>query len=458
MYILKNAYQNLIRNAGRNLLTAAIFLPVITMSCVALVVYDSANTIAEEYKGRLNTEVILNIDEIKVSEAWEQDETFRKPSLNVGLIKKLAASRYLAKTVYSVQMEAIADNLKYTTPIDYHDIEVQQAGENPAKSRIPQYILCGFEDVAQAEPFQSGQAWLIEGGTFPTDETECLVSDTLADLNGLKPGDTFKARSIYYTDVQGNSLEEMILKVSGIYHRNYSGEDMDSGNEIFIQYKILTNPRYAYDPMYQAVFFLKSPMDLDAFIQEAYAAGLSEYYSLSTDTIAYEAFVKPIEQMSVISLSFLYMILALGAIVILILSSLVTSERKYEIGVLRTLGMKKSKVIAQMVLEPTLIMAVCLVLGIALGSLLAQPITDMLLSDRMSTVQSGPILLNGMGGTLFGELATDNVPITHINAMLSLTTITELVCIALTLVAVAGIVSAAYTTKYEPIRILRNRN
>ena len=40
MYILKNAFQNLFQNAGRNLLTAAIFLLVITMSCVALVVYN----------------------------------------------------------------------------------------------------------------------------------------------------------------------------------------------------------------------------------------------------------------------------------------------------------------------------------------------------------------------------------------------------------------------------------
>ncbi|MFR5901246.1 MAG: hypothetical protein ACLUIO_17415 [Neglectibacter timonensis] len=50
MYILKNALQNLFRNTGRNLLTAAIFLLVITMSCVALVVYNGSNSMAEQYK------------------------------------------------------------------------------------------------------------------------------------------------------------------------------------------------------------------------------------------------------------------------------------------------------------------------------------------------------------------------------------------------------------------------
>lgn len=103
MYILKNAFQNLYRNAGRNLLAAGIFLLVITMSCVALVVYNDADAIAKQYKDRLSTEVLLNVDERKVSEAWEKDETFRKPELTDELIRKMAASKYLKKTVYSVR-------------------------------------------------------------------------------------------------------------------------------------------------------------------------------------------------------------------------------------------------------------------------------------------------------------------------------------------------------------------
>ena len=63
-----------------------------------------------------------------------------------------------------------------------------------------------------------------------------------------------------------------------------------------------------------------------------------------------------------------------------------------------------------------------------------------------------------MGGASFNGLATENSPITHINAALSLTTIMELTGIALILTAVAGAVSAACAMKYEPMRILRQRN
>ena len=73
-------------------MTAGIFLLIITMSCVALVVCNGANDMAKQYKDRLSTEVILNVNEMKVSEAWEKDETFRKPGLTDELIQKIAAS------------------------------------------------------------------------------------------------------------------------------------------------------------------------------------------------------------------------------------------------------------------------------------------------------------------------------------------------------------------------------
>ena len=250
----------------------------------------------------------------------------------------------------------------------------------------------------------------------------------------------------------------MTLKVSGIYHREYDANEFESDDEIFTRYQLLTDSRYTYEPTFQAAFYLADPNDLDQFAQSAYAAGLSEYYSLSTDSVAYSAFVKPVEQMGVISLIFLCVVLVLGAAVLLILSSLVVRERKYEIGVLRAMGMKKSKIAVQFALESVFIMTICLVIGIALGDLLAQPITNIMLSNRMSQVMNGPSLTGGMGGYSFGGLATENTPITNINAALNLKTIAQLVGIALGLTGVAGAVSVISIMKYEPMRILRERN
>ena len=71
---------------------------------------------------------------------------------------------------------------------------------------------------------------------------------------------------------------------------------------------------------------------------------------------------------------------------------------------------------------------------------------------------NGPSLTGGMGGYSFGGLATENTPITNINAALNLKTIAQLVGIALGLTGVAGAVSVISIMKYEPMRILRERN
>ena len=66
----------------------------------------------------------------------------------------------------------------------------------------------------------------------------------------------------------------MTLKVSGVYHRDYDEGEMNVDSDIFTKYRLLTDPRYTYEPVFQASFFLKNPRDLDAFAQEAYAAGM----------------------------------------------------------------------------------------------------------------------------------------------------------------------------------------
>ena len=146
------------------------------------------------------------MDDRKASEA--AGETIHsEPTLTDELIQKLAASPIPEK-----------DGVQRSDGGHRRRAEVQQSsgqtghrdaagGRDLVKTRRPQYYLYGFEDVSQAEAFQSGKAKLIEGG-LPTAEDECVISDTLAELNGLKPGDTCQAKSIYYTDKQGRALEK----------------------------------------------------------------------------------------------------------------------------------------------------------------------------------------------------------------------------------------------------------
>ena len=451
MYILKNAFKNIFQNAGRNLMIAVIFLLVITMSCVAIIVRDNTDTIAKSYKGQISTQVFIEQDYQKISQAIDQNDSFLTPGISNETVRKMAKSKYIKKVEYAATMEAVADGLKFKQTVDKRYTEIQRAGEPLERARIPYMYISGFDNVKNAKVFQNRQVQLIEG-KYPETANDALISDELAKMNDLKVGDSFQAKDIHDKNLNGKTLQEMTYKISGIYHN----DDTNAYAEVFTKTDNLINEEYAYKPLLQGTFFLSDPKDLEAFKKDAMQAGLSDYYNVKTDDIAYNAFIKPIEQMTGIANIFLVVVLVLGTTILLLLSMLAIRERKYEIGVLRAMGMKKSSIVLQMLLESLMIMVVCLILGLVIGSLIAQPVTDMMRANKLAS-QSGGNIMN-TGNTVMGGLATDNAPITHINAVLSAATIAQLSAIAVLLVVLASAVSSFYAMKFEPMRILRERN
>ena len=63
-------------------------------------------------------------------------------------------------------------------------------------------------------------------------------------------------------------------------------------------------------------------------------------------------------------------------------------ERKYEIGVLRTIGMKKSKVSLQFISELLIVAIISLSIGAVAGSFASVPVSNMLLQEEISNSQS----------------------------------------------------------------------
>ena len=453
MYIVKNAFKNIFENKGRNIMIAIIFLLVITMSCIALVISNNTNIIAKEYKNQISTQVFIEEDYKKIADKFQKDEDFITPQITNETISKIASSSYLKKVEYSATMEAIADSLTFKEPINKRYTEMQRVVEALERARIPYIYISGYDNIQNAKVFQNRQAQLISGN-FPESADEALISDELAKLNNLNIGDTFKTKDIHDTNKNGKTIEEITFKVSGIYHTS----NQDSYSEIFTKTDYLINDTYSYKPNLQAIFYLSNPNDLEAFKKDAYRAGVSEYYSIKIDDIAYNAFIQPIEQMSKIATIFLIVVLVLGITILLLLSMLAIRERKYEIGVLRAMGMKKSKIIIQMISESAMIMLVCLGIGLLLGSFMAQPITDMMLADKLSSQASNGGITQNMGSYSMGGLATDNAPITHIDATLNIFSVLQLSGIALILVLLASAVTSFYAMKFEPMRILRERN
>ena len=373
--------------------------------------------------------------------------------------------------------------------------------------------------------FGEGMRALYDG-RFPERDGEAIVSWELADENGIALGDTilFNARLTRGTDglnqagwVDGDLINiggieytilepaegrfillrdtEITLTIVGIYDDitdEYGGGFITGLAALNRRNEVLTTIGTVLDLRehgetnvnLSVTYFLRNPDLLNDFEAFARASGLPSTFIVSTDTASYETIVAPVVGMKSISLTFMIIVLVLGAAIIILLTSIAVRERKYEIGVLRAMGMKKKKVAFGLWTELLVITAVCLVLGIAVGSVAAQPVADILIQRQVETAQpaaaatSSPMggmfsgmfggsgNLGGLGDMLGGRLGgmggmlsqTQAQPLDEISINIGIETIGQIIGIALLLSTLAGFVAVSRITKYEPIKILAERN
>jgi putative ABC transport system permease protein len=318
------------------------------------------------------------------------------------------------------------------------------------------------------DDFANGYRALIDG-RMPERINECVVSTEFAELNGISVNDPIQLFGMLLEQDRGRvNPIEYNLTVTGIY---FSAEEVSGGsiswggtltnrlNEILTVFETIDN-NLAGVTM-NARYYLKNPAYLEDFDREVREKGLHSMFDVSTDIDTYNAIVGPVEGMRGITTTFMIIVLILGAIILILLSSIAIRERKYEIGVLRAMGMKKAKVALGLWFEMIIITMFCLIIGIGTGSLVAQPISDTLLTQQIENAQK---LQELSGGGFFtmnigdNSRTVDDDPIAEVNMSLGIDTMLQLMLISLLLASVAGFAAISRITKYEPIKILMERN
>jgi len=458
MYIIQNAFKNVLRNKGRNILLAAIIFTIIATTIVTLMISNTSDRIINEYRNLFGTEVTISRNLERFIELRQREEVTRDGDYNIitpAQHMAFADSNYLQQTVFVNSALVNSDTL----------IAVGQSGGAMAGggfASAPTMLLQGDN----WDDFTNGYRIIIDG-EMPKQINECIISTELAELNGLSVGDTIRLYGmVLFEDAGSINPKVYDLVITGIY---FSQDDVNRGsaswgplsnrqNEILTIFETIDYNSAGVSLI--ARYFLKNPAYLEAFEQEVRAKGLHDMFDVSTDVETYNAIVGPIEGMREITRTFMIIVLILGAIILTLLSSIAIRERKYEIGVLRAMGMKKVKVALGLWYEMVFITIFCLIIGIGAGSLIAQPVSNSLLSRQIENAQR----IQEMGGGFFsvqiGETSRtiDDSPIDEINVLLGIDTMLQITFISLILASVAGLAAISRITKYEPIKILMERN
>lgn len=491
MYILKNAWISITRNKGRNLLIGIIILVIAVSASISLAIQNSASKLIESYENSYDITATIGMDrksmmgngmggkiekpegempsETDRTEAMENMQEIFESASNISVtdIEKYGSSDYVKSYYYTESVFVNSTNLEKAST---NGNQMNRPGGNFNNISSADFTLIGYSSLTAMEDFISGKYTITEGEVSSDLEgNNCVINSELATLNDISVGDT-----IIVVD-PNNEVNTLELTVTGIYEEQSDEMAMftNSVNTIITNVNVIKKLTLVNSELKVSVnptFILKDKNVIDAFSEELYSLGLSEYLTVSTNLETIENSTSTISNVASFAKTFLIIILLIGGIVLFVINMINIRERKYEIGVLRTIGMKKSLLTIQFILELFIVALVSLLIGTGIGSILSVPVSNSLLESEIESSQNEQEnIMNNFGGSgdKFNNMGRpDNKfngvhvvqAFDSIDAIVDIKVLFELLGIGLLLTLISGIASMISIQKFSPLTILKERS
>ncbi len=498
MYILKNAVTSIIRNKGRNLLIGIIILVISSATAITLAINNSSTSLINSYKEKYETEATLGINREKMmgnfnpeemdSSIEKMQESFNSISnISIDDIKKYGESEYVKDYYYTMTVGINADGItKASQETENAPSEPERAGgemgERGGKRGFSNvtsgdFTLVGYSSLDAMNDFVEG-TYKITDGEVPTDFTEekCLINQELATMNNLKVDD-----KITLVDPLDES-KTVEATIAGIYEETQSDDNKmnmftNSANTIITNTTLTTKIKEANSELSvetKPTFTLTSSEVIEKFEKELRNKGLSENLSVETNLTQLEESTKSISNVKTFAITFLVITLIIGTVVLLVINMINIRERKYEIGVLRTIGMKKSKVALQFLTELLIIATIFLLVGAGIGACLSVPVSNNLLKNEITaSKEESENIENNFGHQRPGQDMPNNKGMQpekrnfkgetkieafeSIDAVVNIKVLLELLGIGLVITLISCISAIITIERFSPLTILKER-
>jgi len=540
MLTLKYALRNVSRSKGRSILIGIIIVIIAFSVCIGLCIRQSAADAKEAALEDLTITAQISVDREAAMKAGRGGQPPGEGTFDKDAMRDAMGT---ALTLEELQVYATAESVQnfyytlsasvngsgsleaYSTSSETEDTTDEGFGGKGgmAMANSGDFVLTGYSSDDAMTEFVDGTCTMTDGAVFQegTSEAVCIVSDELAEYNNLVVGDSIKIAS---TEDETDTYK---LKIVGIYNNSQASAwagDMglmggfgggrggkgftDPANYIYCSYPTLAAITEKYDTIsgtLNGTYVLGDLSAYESFQQEVVELGLSDEYTVSSsDLTMYEQSAQPLENLAKFAGYFLFVILLIGAIILIVLNIFATRERKYEIGVLTAIGMKKNQVAKLFLTEILVITLAGVLVGGSIGAVSSVPVTNALLSSQIEAQQEQMGRRDGNFGREFGgmegqppeEISSDSsesageesasdentgsqsVPpeipegdserggmrgafgnyITEVSSSVNLIVLLELLGSCILLALVGGMVSVIAIMRYEPLQILANRD
>ena len=524
MYILKNSLISIFRNKGRNILIGLIILTIACSTTVTLAIRNTANNIVKSYEESNDLIATISFDRSKLMGEFKGGEDTQKENIEafnniesytLQNVKNYGESDYLKGYYYTYSTSLNSDTLSKATDSFEYEVEDTKTttstntktsttpGSGGNKPNMPgggsmgerhtmtekhtttiitktkeifessrnltgDFKLDGYSSYDAMTNFVDGTYRVTEGEMISDFSAyQCVISNELATLNEVTVGSTITLKNpttekTYDFTVTGIFIDNNDNDESA---RMYSG----SANTVIVGsgvIELLVADDSTLVTNITPSFILNGEEAIESFETEVKEKGLNDYYQINTNLDELQNATKSIENVKTFATTFLIITLIISSLVLFVINMINIRERKYEIGVFRTIGMSKFKLTIQFIVELLLVTGIALIIGAIIGGFLAKPVGNMLLENEIETTQSEQQQISEN----FGKGGKENRPemkfnsreqvetIDSIEAVVDFTVIMQLLGIGILLTLMSSLASMISIQRFSPLTILKERS
>ena len=411
MNYMKRAIQSLWAKKGRSIIMIAVFSAILIFVLAGLTIRSGADLATTNAKKSVGATVTLSTNrEAMFKQSDSEDEnsrpdpgSFERTPVNLSDAKKIAKLSNVKS--YSFEASTSADKSSGIEPISSDSDASNDSTENTEESTDEQmagfggggapggmsqgdFQIKGVSESSSYSEFSAGTASLVEGEAITSEDegtNNVLIEQSLAEANDLSVGDTFKIKDTDDKDVE--------VTIKGIYKTSDSGDSMSAqfnfmnpSNTIFSSYTMVnTLAGSEGKTIDSAVYNLEDPKDMDSFVKQANKLIDTDTFSLETNDQMYQQMLQPLNNVSSFAKNIVILVAAAGVIILTLIIMLSIRERKYEIGVLLSLGESRMKVISQFFVEIFICMIFALGIAAASGNVVGNAVGNQLLSQQTTS-------------------------------------------------------------------------
>jgi len=483
MNFLKRALLSTVRKKGKSIILLVVIFILGNLMAGSIAVKQATTNVEKTIKAKLGAQATIEIDWESID--WSaMEEGAQLPKLDqktVDKIGKLDGIKY-----YEYNLTTYAYSKEYEA---YCGPECEMEGNEEGIG----FELYGVQLPSIAD-IEENKIALSDGRVFKQEEIDqakpvALVSTLFAEMNNLHIGDTitFDMNVFKWNEEEINHTDQPPIvstkaypyEIIGIFDASLSINEDDAQTQGYVDYSMTQriyipnscvsimnewmveeeNKHNDYDFELSDVqsimpkYYLKDVEQLSSF-KEAATKLIPEGYIVNISSDAYDSVAGPISFISWLAGGILYIsiaatILILGLVVILFLR-----DRRHEFGIYLSIGVRKWKIVSQVVIEVLVVGVIALTLSLFSGKELANGVSQKMIDQQViNSNNNGMIYYAAMPGGSGGNVNQNEVLDTY-EVTLDADYILMLYIVGLGTLLISSVAPTVYVVRLKPRKVL----